>query len=101
MYTRPHLAASARASTLQCSLSLLEQHTPQLVIAGAPPYDILDVNEAWLQVCQFRREEVIGHVARAPYGAQLSHTLDTCLCTKPSDFRKTYQLHKMWGSLHQ
>jgi len=69
MYTRPHLqAVPARASTLQPSLSLLEQDTPQLVTAGEPPYTILDVNEAWLQVCEFSRDEVVGQTLRLLQG---------------------------------
>jgi hypothetical protein len=39
----------------------LLSNIPSLLFAGIPPYRVVDVNHTWLEVCKFRRQDVIGN----------------------------------------
>ena len=53
----------SRSGSLQYSLEL-SATKPQFVTEGAPPFRIVDVNQQWLQLCEFTRDEVVGSTPR-------------------------------------
>lgn len=48
--------------------SELSRSWPQIVTEGEAPFRIVDVNELWLDVCGFRRKDVMGNTLRIVQG---------------------------------
>lgn len=59
--------AFAKSAHEQFGLQLTD-YCPQIITTGEPPYRVIDVNDLWLDVCGFRRDDVMGDTLRIVQG---------------------------------